>query len=557
MRINHGFVTILRRVPMLAALTCGVLVGQSHADVEVIAIDFGQGAGDNCDESPLYTGSFDGATDFVPMTISNCGIVESPQIDLGNGATFGFTNVTGWNNTDGAGPDDVRALTGDHFFSNWQGSGPVSFSLDGMDPGAIVVLQFADRKGGERALVTFEGVTTMVDGVQGDDGVFTTVGVVTGSSSYTGSFTGPNGDGEGNLCGARISIITNGKASGGSGSCCFGIDCWDIGINDCVAAGGVSGGKGSVCDADTCAPPELLACCVEGEGLPGCLDFDCANAVCLNLPYCCEVMWDADCAAAAIDICNDCDGTTDVMVAALDFGQSGGCNPNLVYTGTFDATMGFRGMTISDCCAVESPMFDLGDGAVLQFFNNSGWNNTDGRPETDTRSLTGDHFFSAGCGADEFVQFEVRGLDPCDLLILEFADRRGGERALVTFEGVTTLVDAVGDYENDPPPAGYGFQDVSGGGVTGKSVYLGEFTGADGGGEGNLAGAKVVIVPGGGDCGSCTGDFNDDGAVDGADFGALIAAWGACSGCPQDLNGDGDVDGADVGLFVAVWGPCP
>ena len=182
MRINHGFVTILRRVPMLAALTCGVLVGQSHADVEVIAIDFGQGAGDNCDESPLYTGSFDGATDFVPMTISNCGIVESPQIDLGNGATFGFTNVTGWNNTDGAGPDDVRALTGDHFFSNWQGSGPVSFSLDGMDPGAIVVLQFADRKGGERALVTFEGVTTMVDGVQGDDGVFTTVGVVTGSS---------------------------------------------------------------------------------------------------------------------------------------------------------------------------------------------------------------------------------------------------------------------------------------------------------------------------------------------------------------------------------------
>jgi len=554
----RGIVRRVRDLSLVAGLAVGGVVAGAHGDVEVIAIDFGQGAGDNCGESPLYTGTFDGASDFVAMTISNCGIVESPQVDLGNGATFGFTDVTGWNNTDGAGPDDVRALTGDHFFSNWQGSGPVSFSLAGLDPDAIVVLEFADRKGGERALVTFEGVTTMVDGVAGDDGVFTTVGVVTGSSTYTGSFTGPNGDGEGNLCGARISIITQGKASGATGACCFGMDCWDIGTNDCVAAGGVPEGKGSVCDADSCAPPELLECCVEGEGLPGCLDVDCANAVCLDLPYCCEMVWDADCAAAAIEICNDCDGTTDVAVTALDLGPGGGCSEGLVYTGTFDATMGFRGMAISDCCAVENPEFDLGDGVVLQFFANSGWNNTDGRPVTDSRSLTGDHFFSAGCGADEFVQFEVRGMDPCDLLILQFADRRGGERALVTFEGLVTLVDAVGDYENDPVPDGYGFEDVSGGGVSGKSTYMGEFTGADGGGEGNLAAAKVIIVPGGGDCAApCPGDFNGDGTVDGADFGALVAAWGACPDCPQDLDGDGVVTGSDVGLFVSVWGGCP
>ena len=54
----------------------------------------------------------------------------------------------------------------------------------------------------------------------------------------------------------------------------------------------------------------------------------------------------------------------------------------------------------------------------------------------------------------------------------------------------------------------------------------------------------------------CPGDFNGDGAVNGADFGALLAAWGDCT-CPEDLTGDGTINGADVGLILAYWGPCP
>ena len=54
----------------------------------------------------------------------------------------------------------------------------------------------------------------------------------------------------------------------------------------------------------------------------------------------------------------------------------------------------------------------------------------------------------------------------------------------------------------------------------------------------------------------CPGDFNDDGVVNGADFGAILAAWGPCSDCPEDLDGSGEVGGADVGLLLAVWGPC-
>ena len=57
--------------------------------------------------------------------------------------------------------------------------------------------------------------------------------------------------------------------------------------------------------------------------------------------------------------------------------------------------------------------------------------------------------------------------------------------------------------------------------------------------------------------GSCSGDFNDDGAVNGADFGILLSAWGACGGCDEDLNQDGFVNGADIGAFLALWGDCP
>ncbi|MCH2161187.1 MAG: hypothetical protein MK085_04855 [Phycisphaerales bacterium] len=57
---------------------------------------------------------------------------------------------------------------------------------------------------------------------------------------------------------------------------------------------------------------------------------------------------------------------------------------------------------------------------------------------------------------------------------------------------------------------------------------------------------------------ACDGDFNDDGIVDGADFGTVLAAWGPCpSPCPQDLDGSGEVDGADLGLMLSYWGPCP
>lgn len=60
------------------------------------------------------------------------------------------------------------------------------------------------------------------------------------------------------------------------------------------------------------------------------------------------------------------------------------------------------------------------------------------------------------------------------------------------------------------------------------------------------------IVDSGSDC---PADLNDDGVVNGADMGLLIAAWGTSDS--GDINSDGVVNGADMGLLIAAWGPCP
>jgi hypothetical protein len=74
----------------------------------------------------------------------------------------------------------------------------------------------------------------------------------------------------------------------------------------------------------------------------------------------------------------------------------------------------------------------------------------------------------------------------------------------------------------------------------------------------NIWTAKICAVSGAGSLGvdnfmferTVLGDLNDDGLVDGADLGLLLAAWGQPS---ADLNCDGTTDGADLGLLLAEW----
>ena len=54
----------------------------------------------------------------------------------------------------------------------------------------------------------------------------------------------------------------------------------------------------------------------------------------------------------------------------------------------------------------------------------------------------------------------------------------------------------------------------------------------------------------------CVGDLNDNGEVNSADLGFLVACWGQ-SNHDADLNGDGVVDSSDLGIMLGNWGPCP
>ncbi len=71
---------------------------------------------------------------------------------------------------------------------------------------------------------------------------------------------------------------------------------------------------------------------------------------------------------------------------------------------------------------------------------------------------------------------------------------------------------------------------------------------ADRGGKGRSGGVA-------GSACTCVGDIDNNGTVDGADLGLLLADWGT-NNPSTNLDGSGVVDGADLGLLLAAWGPC-
>jgi hypothetical protein len=55
----------------------------------------------------------------------------------------------------------------------------------------------------------------------------------------------------------------------------------------------------------------------------------------------------------------------------------------------------------------------------------------------------------------------------------------------------------------------------------------------------------------------CIADLFADGAVNGADLGALLSQWGPASPTTvSDMNRDGIVNGADLGFLLVSWGDC-
>jgi len=74
--------------------------------------------------------------------------------------------------------------------------------------------------------------------------------------------------------------------------------------------------------------------------------------------------------------------------------------------------------------------------------------------------------------------------------------------------------------------------------------------------------ANVNGIPdcceGEGSCGSCLGDLDGSGTVDGVDIAVLLAAWGQTGvGSAADLDPNGLVNGGDLAILLGSWGACP
>ena len=98
-------------------------------------------------------------------------------------------------------------------------------------------------------------------------------------------------------------------------------------------------------------------------------------------------------------------------------------------------------------------------------------------------------------------------------------------------------------------------------GVAAEIAYSGSSGGSGGGGGGSGGGGSgggtgdLTIPHGPFDCFT---DLNGDGATDGGDLGALLAAWGpAAANAPADFDRNGTVDGADMAVLLGRWGACP
>ncbi len=88
----------------------------------------------------------------------------------------------------------------------------------------------------------------------------------------------------------------------------------DLAGEDCVTQGfdlGTLGCQGDCTDYDTSSCIAYAGDCCGANGSPGCDDPGCTAAVCAADPDCCNLGWDATCAAAAVaePMCNGVGGT--------------------------------------------------------------------------------------------------------------------------------------------------------------------------------------------------------------------------------------------------------
>ncbi len=356
---------------------------------------------------------------------------------------------------------------------------------------------------------------------------------------------------------------------------------WAIGAFDPGAGSDTPGGPNPPCENLSCGAAGTSPC-TEAQANPYCSDLACCEAVCKVDPTCCEISWDAECATAAIGIC---------------FG-SGKPGIAFLYADTSPTTLGSGNTATVRATGIVGPnnginFFNV-QGANSGNFANWGairWNLADLRTFLDAEAAAGGFSgwtidavsisltqSNAAFSAAGDVTAWYSSDDATEISPSVAAGTLGGtsgayEGQLGTVVPITTWTftpvstGTLDTYELPSAEVLGDLNDPKDGFVTlvltaedaASATYRGQnapFT--SGGNTLNAPYLRIAytLVKGG----TCPGDLNGDGGVDGADLGILLQSWGACPGkqpCPADTNGDGVVDGADLGTVLQNWGACP
>jgi hypothetical protein len=205
----HPLPTMQTTRPLLASFLCAALIAPASAATTTYLIDFG---------TPEHTpyvfkaGDFGLKTAPVVIAASKTGDYEGfAYVDLvyqiGFTTTLSFPKVGGYNLNETE--SSVAALIGSFIFSSagreTVGS-PVAFSITTKHPSDKITLSaIGSVQEGNRSVITLDGKRAIID----SNAEFIPVASqLTGKTTYAGSFTTEDGEGEANIGGFLVTIET-------------------------------------------------------------------------------------------------------------------------------------------------------------------------------------------------------------------------------------------------------------------------------------------------------------------------------------------------------------
>ena len=185
------------RPPFVLRCVLLAFVAVAGARADTVLLDFGAVG------QAAFAGTYDGSSGFKKASAP---ALRNAGFSIGGTAAIEFFDAGAYN-LPGLTNGSASSLLQDFLYSAGSGpaADPVVFNIVGVLPTDTVKLELVGSYQ-HGARVVFNSVTSDVP-VGVDGGAFTSVGQVTGASSYTGSFTKRGGGpGEGNLAGARVTV---------------------------------------------------------------------------------------------------------------------------------------------------------------------------------------------------------------------------------------------------------------------------------------------------------------------------------------------------------------